>query len=70
MRVSEVTQIGQTRRGKLPSADSMAAVLLAETWFRDPQGIIVMLALAEKINRIALMLVYLAVSVFVVGNVV
>lgn len=35
-----VTQIGQTRRGKLPSADSMAAVLLAETWFRDPQGIV------------------------------
>lgn len=35
-----VTQIGQTRRGKLPSADAMAAVLLAETWFRDPQGIV------------------------------
>lgn len=35
-----VTQIGQTRRGKLPSADAMAAVLLAETWFRDPQGIL------------------------------
>ena len=35
-----VTQISQTRRGKLPSADAMAAVLLAETWFRDPQGIV------------------------------
>lgn len=34
-----VSQIGQRRRGKMPSADAMAAVLLAESWFRDPQGV-------------------------------
>ncbi|MEC7121310.1 MAG: Holliday junction resolvase RuvX [Pseudomonadota bacterium] len=35
-----VDQIAQHRRGRLPSADAMAAVLLAETWFREPQGIL------------------------------
>jgi putative holliday junction resolvase len=34
-----VAQIGQRRRGKMPSADAMAAVMLAESWFRDPQGV-------------------------------
>lgn len=35
-----VAQIGQRRGGKLPSADAMAAVLLAECWFRDPCGVL------------------------------
>jgi putative Holliday junction resolvase len=34
-----VSQIQQQRRGRAPSADSMAAVLLAESWCRDPNGV-------------------------------
>ena len=35
-----VSQINQQRRGRAPSADSMAAVLLAESWFRDADGVL------------------------------
>lgn len=34
-----VSQIQGQRRGRAPSADAMAAVLLAESWFRDPHGV-------------------------------
>ncbi len=36
----DVRQISSQRRGKAPAADSMAAVLLIESWFREPAGVL------------------------------
>ncbi len=36
----DVRQISAQRRGKAPAADSMAAVLLIESWFREPVGVL------------------------------
>jgi putative Holliday junction resolvase len=37
---ADVRQISTQRRGKAPAADSMAAVLLIESWFREPVGVL------------------------------
>ncbi len=34
----DVRRVSSQRKGKAPSADSMAAVLLIESWFREPVG--------------------------------
>ena len=36
----DVRRVSQQRRGKAPAADSMAAVLLIESWFREPVGVL------------------------------
>ena len=36
----DVRRVSQQRRGKAPAADSMAAVLLIESWFREPVGLL------------------------------
>jgi putative Holliday junction resolvase len=38
--LEDVLQISAQRRGKAPAADSMAAVLLIESWFREPVGVL------------------------------
>lgn len=36
----DVRRVNTLRRGKAPAADSMAAVLLIESWFREPVGVL------------------------------
>ncbi len=36
----DVRQISAQRRGKAPAADSIAAVMLIESWFREPVGLL------------------------------
>ncbi|WP_410209696.1 Holliday junction resolvase RuvX [Aquirhabdus sp.] len=36
----DVRRVSNQRKGKAPAADSMAAVLLIESWFREPVGVL------------------------------